>query len=132
MKNLNDIITERLHITKKTKINRDFSDLINEIDVSKWEWSHPTLAKYDEDKTIVQEFAKQEFGNNNYMNEIFKQTYKYYLKEAYGWSEENIEKSYSQAIKMIHLIGWERFSYSHLERGWWNFVNWCIEQIKNK
>ena len=129
MKNLNDIIIERLHITKNSKLNTEFSSLMFEIDVSKWEWKKVSLRQYDENKNTVQEFAKQEFGNNNYMEEIFKQTYKYYLK-ATDLPEKEIEKTYNDAIIQLNKFGWQDFSWSLLEQGWWQFAYWCIGQIK--
>lgn len=116
---------------------KSINQIISEAE-TQWKWhpraiSEDTLMDY---KNNIMRWAKQKYGNYN--NEtyikVIEEYYKDYLAADSALSDEAIEKQYKSmcelANKIISKHGVSQFEYGCIGQGWFDYMNWRINQEK--
>ena len=145
MKNLNNYITERLHITKNSKANDNltFKDIFGDIDISKYKWNG--ISTYLLDIYIKE---TNEFGENIYdfvyktksnisPEDQLKQLKIFYKATYPEWKRNQKNKAHDvedQIKSMLKLIDNcksldEIYSTvsDFIGQGFFDFIHWCIQ-----
>ena len=117
-------------IIKFIKENKEqHIDLFKDIDSSEFKWQ----TVYSDDdyqnkcKKEVYDFANKlytELKPYDRIEQLYKDSYKEYLKNNTNLKPNEIDKHYNENIKLIDKMGWGQLEDYSLEQGWWAFMYW--------
>lgn len=98
-------------------------------------WQYPNYGLSDDEmqscKKNAYNYAREQFPNVmpcDALEELYKATYKDYLKQATRMSDEQIEEEYQHAIKILKKYSWAHLEATALEQGWWHYIDYISKQ----
>ena len=98
-----------------------------------WQW--PKYGLNDDEMQSCKEnaynYAREQFPNVrpcDALEELYKATYKDYLKQATRMNDEQIEEAYLNAMKILRKYSWAQLESTVLEQGWWHYIDHLSKQ----